>query len=105
MAQEHLTSFEPEDICRVVLQCTKCRGELSFPVGTKQPMLNILNKCPVCFEEWDRNRERFGVHKAQLDQLVGALGYFSNKLTLYHPRDGHSWKVRLVIEDEPHVSE
>ena len=105
MAQEHITSFEPEDICRVVLQCTNCRGELSFPVGSKPPMLNILNKCPVCLEEWDRDRERFGVRKAQLDQLVGALGYFSRKLTLNDLRDGHSWWVRLVTEHEPRVSE
>jgi len=45
MAQEHLTSFEPEDIYRVVLQCTNCGGQLSFRVGSKPPMLNILNKC------------------------------------------------------------
>ena len=102
MVQERLTSFEPEDICRVVLQCTNCRGELSFPVGSKPPM---LNKCPVCLEEWDRDRERFGVRKAQLDQLIGALGYFSRRLTLDDLREGHSWRFRLVIEDEPRVTE
>ena len=105
MAQEHLTSFESEDIRRVVPQCTSCRGEISFPVGSKPPMLSMLNKCPVCLEEWDRDRERFGVRKAQLDQLVSALGYFSNKVTLIDLRDGPSWTVRLVIEDEPRVSE
>ena len=68
-------------------------------------MLSILNKCPVCFEEWDRDRERFRARKSQLDQLVGALGYFSNKLALNDLRDGHSWTVRLVIEDEPRGSE
>ena len=105
MAQERLTSFEPEDICRVVLQCTNCRGELSFPVGSKPPMLNMLNKCPVCLEEWDRDRERFGVRKAQLDQLIGALGYFSRRLTLDDSREGHSWRFLLVIEDETRVTE
>ena len=105
MAQEHLTSFEPEDICRVVIQCTNCMGELSFPVGSKPPMLNLLNKCPVCFEEWDRNREWFGVRKTQVDQLVGVLGYFSKRLTPDNLREGHSWRVRLVIEDEPRASE
>ena len=68
-------------------------------------MLNILNKCPVCLEEWNRDRERFGVRKAQLNQLVGALGYFSSKLTLNDLRDGHSWWVRLVTEHESRVSE
>ena len=39
----------------------------------------------------------FYVRKAQ---LVGALGYFSKKLTLNDLRDGHSWIVRLAIGDE-----
>ena len=29
MAKKHLTSFEPEDVLRVVLQCTKCGAEAS----------------------------------------------------------------------------
>ena len=105
MAQEHFNSFEPEDICRVVLQCTKCSGELSFPVGSKPPMLSSLNKCPVCLEEWDCDRKWFGVRKTQLDQLVGVLGYFSSEITLNNLREGASWQLRLVIEDPPRVSE
>ena len=100
MAKEHTTSFGPEDVLRLVIQCTNCRGELAFTVGSKPPVLNTLNKCPVCFEEWDRGLERFGAHKAQLNQPASALAYFSSKRKQSEVRDGHSWTVRLVIEDE-----
>ena len=103
MAKEHITSFGPEDILRLVLQCTNCRGELAFTVGPKPPVLTMLNKCPVCFEEWDRDLERFGARKAQLNQLATALDYFKRQQN--EVRNGHSWNVRLVIEEEPSGSQ
>ena len=97
MGKEHFTGFAPADILKVVLQCTNCRGELSFPVGRKPRM---LDKCPICFEEWDRDRERHRAREANLDQLVSALSYFSNRPTLDELANGPLWAVRLVIEDE-----
>ena len=55
MAKEYFTSFGSIDILEVVLQCTNCRGELSLPVGRKP---RVLDKCPICFAEWDRERHR-----------------------------------------------
>ena len=102
MAKKHLTNFGSTDILRVVLQCTNCRGELSFPVGRKP---RVLDKCPICLEEWDRDRERYHTRNANLDQLVSALSYFSKSPTPDELVNGPLWALRLVIEDESGGSE
>ena len=97
MAKEHLNSFGPEDVVRVVLRCESCSGELSFPVG-REP--RVLDHCPTCLAEWDRSDQYRG-RQSQMKQLAGALRYFSNRSTREEMANGLSWTVRLVIEDRP----
>ena len=82
---------------KMVLQCTNCRGELYITVRRKP---RLLDKCLVCFEEWDRERERHRARAANFDQLVSELSFFSNSPTLDELANGPLWAVRLVIEDE-----
>ena len=65
----------------------------------------MLDKCPICLEEWDRDRTLHRAREANLNQLVSALSYFSNSPTSDELANGPLWAVRLVTEDESGGSE
>ena len=99
MAKKHLTSFEPGDGLKVILQCVSCEGELSFSVNGGRTS-RLPDRCPVCLEEWDR-LERSN-HRRHGEVLLGALRYFAaepdpdSKESVRMP-----WTMQLVIEGGP----
>ena len=72
MAREHLTSFVPGDVLRVVLRCTNCEGEIAYSM--KRSIPNVPGECPLCPQDWSQS-VRYEDYKARVELLYRHWSY------------------------------
>ena len=105
MAKEHLTSFVPGDVLRVVLRWANCEGEIAYSM--KRSIPNVPEECPLCPQDWSQS-VRYEDYKARVELLCRALellpvaddGVFYDSAG-DDESDWAPWTVRLVIESGP----
>lgn len=97
MTKKYLTSFGPEDVLRMVLQCKKCGAEVS---SARRGNLHVPNECHSCYANWNGLEDR--EDKRTAEHFVNLLWGLSAKP---EPVSGEPykppWTVRLVIESGP----
>ena len=96
VVKKTLIIIEPGDVLKVVIRCTKCRGEAVYPPDSPSE----FRSCPLCTEPWDREGNQ--VEREQTIALFNALKYFwSDDFKNRRRENKIPWDINLVLPGDP----